>query len=115
MTNETKAIPPGIRRHLEMGDARIRELGITDRTIDEAFETIRLSNEAYFHIREVLATSLLLPHRKDGWWARRRLKRELANDHHGPGRHLAKCAKCRAWVDELLTQTVQLIEHPPRT
>lgn len=109
MNDETKAVPPGIRRHLEAGDARMRELGIEDASL----ETVFRSTEAYFHVREVLARSLLVPHRKDGWRARRRLRRELAGDLHAPGRHLARCPQCRAWVDELLRQAVSLIEKPP--
>lgn len=110
MTDDSQGpeLPPGIRLHLEAGEKRLHELAI-----DGALEEMFRSNEAYFHIREVLATTLLVPHRKDGWLARRKLRKELAGDFHGPGRHLAQCKKCRAWVDELLKQAENLIAKPP--
>lgn len=103
------AIPPGIRMQIEAGERRLRELGITQEFLDGIFS----SNDAYFLVRKVLAEALLYPHRKEGWFARRRLKRTLSANWHAPADHLARCAPCRAWTAELVAQLAALIEKPP--
>jgi len=103
------AVPPGILLHLEARDRQLRERGITREFLDAIFS----SNDAYFLVRKILADALLYPHRKDGWFARRRLKKTLARNWHAPADHLERCEPCRAWTVELIVQLAALIEKPP--
>jgi hypothetical protein len=103
------AIPPGMKMHLEESRKRLLEGGVTQEMLDEVFR----SNDAYFFVREMLATALLFPHRDDGWFKRRRLKKTLAGNWHAPADHLERCPPCRAWATDILVHLARLIEKPP--
>ena len=103
------AIPPGVMMQIEEGARRLREMGITQEFLDGIFSSI----DAYFLVRVMLAEALLHPHRKEGWFARRRLKKRLSGNWHAPADHLARCEPCRAWTAELVVQLAKLLEKPP--
>ena len=104
--NTKSEVPPGIRMDLEMGNKRLRELGVTQEAVDRMLMEIELGPE-YLAIG-FLKQSILAAHKKDRWRDRRRLKKTLSLVHDGSIQdHLRDCVLCRIAVDTICDRFVQ--------
>jgi hypothetical protein len=91
VSDDPRAIPPGIRLHLEASQVRVRDLGIKRGAIDGMLSY----GFAFKKTNRALCDIVLAIHHDEGWRVRRILKKHIGDGGENLSKHYASCSRCK--------------------